>query len=104
MRMRRRLSFVLAILALVAGRQAPHAQPATTTRPDLQGIWNGSTLTPLQRPPQFKDKAEFTRDEAAEYVRTSADRARGRLPSADDRATQIDVDDTYVEVEAIPLA
>lgn len=101
--MRRRLSFVLAILTLLAGRQAPRAQHSTPARPDLQGIWNGSTLTPLQRPARFKDKAQFTREEAAEYVRTAPDRARDRLPTADDRATQVDVDDTYVEIEAMPL-
>ena len=28
--------------------------------PDLQGVWIGATLTPLQRPPEFKDKAAFT--------------------------------------------
>jgi hypothetical protein len=102
--MRRRLFVALVLVTLAAGRQAPGAQHTTTARPDLQGIWNGSTRTPLQRPPQFKDKAEFTRQEAEEYGRTAADRARARLPSEDDRATQIDVDDTYVEVESIPLA
>src|SRR6185369_13553726 len=100
----RRLFFALSIVALVLERQPLGAQRTVLARPDLQGIWNGSTLTPLQRPAQFKDKARFTPAEAAEYVRTAPDRARARLPTADDRATQVDIDDTYAEVEAIPLA
>ena len=79
----------------VRAQQAPH--------PDLQGIWNGATMTPLQRPSEFKDRAAFTPEEAAEYVRTAADRNRNRLLTPDDRLTQVDVDDTYVETEAMPL-
>jgi hypothetical protein len=101
--MRRRLLLALAIAALVAGGRALRAQRPATARPDLQGTWNGSTLTPLQRPPQFKDKAAFTPEEAAEYVRTSATRVRARLPTEDDRLTQADIDETFVEVEAMPL-
>jgi hypothetical protein len=46
---------------------------------DLQGIWTNSTLTPLERPLELGDKAFFTEQEAAEYVkrareRTNADR------------------------------
>jgi hypothetical protein len=36
-------------------------------RPDLQGAWNSATTTPLERPRQFKDKAFFTPEEAAEW-------------------------------------
>jgi len=83
-------------LTIVAQRSA--------SRADLQGTWNGSTLTPLQRPQEVRDRAAFTREEAVEYVRTSADRIRRRLPSSADRQMQIDLDDTYVEVENMPLA
>jgi hypothetical protein len=71
--------------------------------PDLQGLWNGATLTPLQRPPEFQDRAVFTPEEAAEFLRTAPDRVRKRLPTDDDRLTQVDIDDTFVEVEAMPL-
>lgn len=33
--------------------------------PNLQGTWTGSTITPLQRPAQFKDKAVLSAEEAA---------------------------------------
>jgi hypothetical protein len=80
-----------------------HAQRDTSSHPDLQGTWIGSTLTPLQRPPEFKDKAALTPEEAAEYVRTAADRFRARLPTELDRLTQADVDDMYVETEVMKL-
>jgi hypothetical protein len=40
-------------------------------RPDLQGVWNFATATPLQRPPQFADKPFLTDAEAAAFVRES---------------------------------
>jgi hypothetical protein len=42
--------------------------------PDLQGIWNNVTLTPLERPAEFKDKATLTPQEAADYERRVANR------------------------------
>jgi len=60
-------------------------------------------MTPLQRPKGFEDKATFTPEEAAEFVRTKPDRLRSRLLSDADRATQVDLDDTFVETEAIGL-
>ncbi len=35
--------------------------------PDLQGIWTNSTLTPLERPSEFRDKPALTEQEAAAY-------------------------------------
>ena len=88
------------LLLSAASIQAQRDKPS---HPDLQGTWIGSTLTPLQRPPEFKDKAALTPEEAAEYVRTAADRIRARLPTELDRLTQADVDDMYVETEVIAL-
>jgi hypothetical protein len=42
--------------------------------PDIQGIWNNVTLTPLERPAEFKDKATLTPREAADYERRVASR------------------------------
>jgi hypothetical protein len=100
--MRARLFAALSIAALLAGGRAVFAQRSASL-PDLQGTWNGSTLTPLQRPQPFKDRSAFTVEEAAEYVRASPDRIRSRLPTAVDRQMQIDIDDTFVEVENMPL-
>ena len=86
---------------LAAGR-AVIAQRSPSI-PDLQGTWNGSTLTPLQRPQPFRDRSAFTPEEAAEYVRGSADRIRSRLPTTVDREMQNDLDAAFVEVENMPL-
>jgi hypothetical protein len=88
---------------LSAGPQTSHTGRPTPSRPNLEGTWNASTLTPLQRPAAFRDKAAFTPQEAAEYVRTTPDRVRSRLPTLADRLTQVDLDDTFVETEAYKL-
>ena len=47
--------------------------------PDLQGTWTGSTITPLERPREFADKAVLSKEEAA------ALEARARNQSATER-------------------
>jgi hypothetical protein len=81
------------------------AQGNRTNRvgPDLQGTWIGATLTPLQRPPDFRDRATFTPAEAEDYVRRLAQRTRDRLPTPEDRLTQVDVGATFVEAESFRL-
>lgn len=46
-------------------------------RPDLQGIWTNATITPLERPSEFKDKAFFSPTEAAEYEKQVRERNDG---------------------------
>jgi hypothetical protein len=101
--MRGRVLVALSIAAVLAGHRAVRAQHQVPGRPDLQGTWNGATMTPLQRPAEFRARAAFTPEEAAEYVRSAPDRVRSRLPTAADRLTQADVDENYVEAEAIKL-
>ena len=36
-------------------------------QPDLQGIWNNATITPMERPAEFANKPFLTEQEAAEY-------------------------------------
>jgi hypothetical protein len=54
-------TIVLAAVILLA------PSPSFGQTPDLQGIWNYSTLTPLERPPQLAGKAFFSPEEAAAY-------------------------------------
>jgi hypothetical protein len=85
-------AFVVGALALVGPRalaaRSPQAGPRTPDgRPDLQGNWNFSSLTPLERPAQFAGKAVLTDEEAAQFERetlerTNADRRRD-TPEAD---------------------
>jgi hypothetical protein len=100
--MPRRTMYATAV-AIVVVHAFVYAQRHPPAHPDLQGTWNGGTLTPLQRPAEFRDRSAFTPEEAAEYERTSPERTRARLPTADDRLTQSDVDLDYVESEAIRL-
>jgi hypothetical protein len=85
-----------------SGRSAPTAAKAgPVTRlpdghPDLQGVWNFASATPLQRPPQFANKPVLTDAEAADYLKNLPKdgcriikcdgSAQGRLESAYDEA------------------
>src|SRR5262245_6829428 len=90
-------------VALVVARESVLAQRPSSPRPDLEGTWSGATLTPLQRPSGFENRATFTPEEAAEYRRNAPERIRRQLPSEADRLTQADVDEAYVEVEVLRL-
>ena len=62
--------------------------------PDLQGIWNIATSTPLQRPGKIADKPVLTDEEAAEFAEGLAhDLNRDRR----DGGAQIDVNRAYNE-------
>ena len=50
--------------------------------PDLQGVWDFRTLTPLQRPEDRADQAVLTAEQAAEIEAAAAQRAfEADLPS-----------------------
>jgi hypothetical protein len=64
-----------------AGQTKPGAAKTWTAprtpdgRPDLQGLWNNTTLTPLERPRNFSSKEFFTtEEEAAAYAKGIVDR------------------------------
>ena len=72
---RRTLAGVIAIGLLAAGPSAGQVAPADATTaetttgipprtpwgdPDLQGIWNNSTITPLERPSEFAGQPFLT--------------------------------------------
>ena len=70
---------VLVALATVALAPAAAAQSALRTadgQPDLQGLWNFSTATPMQRPEELSGRAILTAEEAAEYEQALAERRR----------------------------
>ena len=58
--------------------------PRPLVHPNFDGIWNSATVTPLERPPQLKDKAFFTPEEAEEWERQIA--ARNQEPSPESAA------------------
>ncbi|NKB99658.1 MAG: hypothetical protein GKR90_14340 [Pseudomonadales bacterium] len=58
------LGSICASAAVIADQtRLPPAQTAWNT-PDIQGVWDFRTLTPLERPIEFGDKAILTREEA----------------------------------------
>ena len=63
---------VVGLGALLALGSTVHAQskgPRTPDgKPDLQGTWSFATLTPLQRPKEFGNKAVLTPEEARKYA------------------------------------
>jgi len=89
-------------------QKAPIAKSAAVTKhaawtpshtadgqPDLEGIWNNSTITPLQRPRDLAGKEIFTPEEAAAYERkTLSDLDTDRR----DGNPEVDVNRSYNEL------
>jgi hypothetical protein len=98
----RRIAFVVAALGvpalsaviLVAQGTPAYTPPKTPWgEPDLQGIWSGETLTPLERPAKFASKPVLTPAEAEAIEEDIASR-----PGRDDRSkrgTEKDVAQAY---------
>jgi hypothetical protein len=57
-----------------------------TPRPNIEGIWNSATVTPIERPRQLRDKPFFTPAEAVEWERQVA-RANEEPPVQAPQAT-----------------
>jgi hypothetical protein len=87
-----RLTAVLG-LALALTPALPMAQAKQWTQPrtpdghpDLQGIWDFRSATPLERPARFAGREFMTADEVVEYERLALAREDGRPP--DDGRTE----------------
>ena len=65
--MRRTLCSLFVVLAWASAAGQTPTSPRTDRRPDLQGVWNFSTITPLERPAEFAGKEFLTDAEAAQY-------------------------------------
>ena len=78
-RYRNLLGLIVGVVVLLLVTQAGVvAQTWTVPRtsfgqPDLQGVWDFATITPLERPEVFGDKAVMTAEEAAAYERERFD-------------------------------
>ena len=63
--------FVLLACAAAAGQPAPGAGEVPRTAwgdPDLQGVWDFRSLTPLERPAELAGKARLSDEEAALFI------------------------------------
>src|SRR5215469_2947595 len=90
----------MALTIVSAGVQAQSAKQFRTPwgEPDLQGIWNGETLTPLQRPARFANKPVLTPEEAAKMEADVA--ARPGRDARAERGTEKDVAGAYNQIFA----
>jgi len=79
-----------AFVVLVAWPVLTMAQDVPQTAwgaPDLQGVWDFRTITPLERPENLGDKAFLTQEEAAQREQGAVDRAT-RLWDSEARRTE----------------
>jgi hypothetical protein len=64
------LGVALLSTAALSGQATRAGVPRTPDgKPDLQGIWDFRTVTPMERPAEFANKPFLTEQEAAEYER-----------------------------------
>jgi hypothetical protein len=63
-----RICLIIAAISLLAGPVSAQAQK----HPDFSGVWNSATATPLERPPQLRDKEFFTPAEAKAWENQAA--------------------------------
>ena len=79
----------LALAALVPGLAAAQSGVPVTPwgDPDIQGVWDYRTLTPLERPVELGDKAYLTEEEAAELERATLERNERLLNRERQQAT-----------------
>ena len=86
------LAAAIAVVSLapvaVAGQAAADPPRTPWGDPDLQGIWTGSTLTPLERPKELAGKQFLTEEEAAALEqRADQDRFVESAPQEGDPGT-----------------
>ncbi len=101
---------VLVTSATTAGQAAPAADwkaPRTPWgAPDLQGIWDSKSTTPLQRPEQYADR-EFLTDEEIAALETAREREATDGPQGRDvraeAGTEADVEGAYNNIFSTAL-
>src|SRR5437773_8659799 len=92
---RRTVSVLATAIAIISlppvplGSQTPKtATPSALPRtpwgdPDLQGVWNFATLTPLERPRELAEKEVLTDQEAAEFEKLTLKERTATLSTGD---------------------
>ena len=78
---------VVVLVALPAFTLAQDVPQTPWSAPDLQGVWDFRTITPLQRPEDLGDK-EFLTDEEAANLEQEAVERDNRLPNESARRTE----------------
>jgi hypothetical protein len=81
------LAIALASAGPVAQKKSPALPRTPDGHPDLQGIWDFRSATPLERPARFGGREFMTPEEVVEYERLALAREDGRPPD-DSRSEQ----------------
>ncbi len=82
-----------AVLALSAGSVSAETPETPWGDPDIDGLWDFRSLTPLERPAEFGDKAVLTPEEAAAFREKVKAGLKGDGRGSDDSA--IDLEGSY---------
>jgi hypothetical protein len=65
--------FINSVAFVLGPLLAAAPQNGADVDPGFDGIWNSATVTPLERPAQFRDKPFFTQEEATRWEQQVAD-------------------------------
>ena len=76
-------TFLMSAAAAAQSGSAPVAPRTPDGRPDLSGVWDFRTVTPLERPDELADKEFLTEEEVAAYA---AERVRANNADLDREA------------------
>ena len=80
------------LIPVVAAGQDATAPLTAWGAPDLGGVWDFRTITPLERPAALKDKAVLTAEEAAAFTQQSLE---GRNADRRDGGARRDIERAY---------
>ena len=78
---------VLWLLPAAAAGQAWTAPRTSWGEPDLQGVWDFRTVTPMERPDEFEGQEFLTTEEASSLEQQAVDSQVDRAPRAGDPGT-----------------
>jgi hypothetical protein len=93
-------ALVVAGSAGVAGQSKESAIPRTPDgKPDLQGVWDFRTITPMERPKELANKATLTEEEARQWEiqnrRNQDNREKGAARTVNGQESNQDVERAY---------
>ena len=97
-----------ALLLIVLSAAALHLATATqagaqsTPRtewgdPDLRGLWNNATVTPMERPADFGDRTHLTEEEAEALRGSGLDAILNRVANTAEAKTTGELNETFLE-------
>ncbi len=88
------VAVTLVLQASAAGQTAGKPPRAPDGKPDLQGVWNYGTVTPVERPKEFAGKEFLTAEEADSFARETV-QARDVDANRGNQSATADVGSAY---------